>query len=82
VIRKLSRDQDSSAIDLSNQKKTVARTLEDVIDIVSTYFRLTKSDLIGEERRKEIMNARQVCMFLIREILDQSYESIGENFRR
>lgn len=80
VIRKLSRDQDGSAVDLSNQKKTVARTLEDVIDIVSTYFRLTKSDLIGEERRKEIMNARQVCMFLIREILDQSYESIGENF--
>jgi chromosomal replication initiator protein len=80
VIRKLSRDQEVSTIDLKDQNKSVVRGLEDVVDIVAKYYSLTKSDLIGAERRKEIMTPRQISMYLIREILNQSYESIGENF--
>jgi len=80
VIRKLNREQNASVIDLTDRKKTVVRNLEDVIEIVAKYYNLTKSDLTGEERKKEIMTPRQICMYLIREILDQSYEAIGENF--
>lgn len=80
VIRKLNRDQDSSSIDFSDQKRTFVRTLDEVIEIVAKYYNLTKSDLVGDERRKEIMTPRQICMYLIREILDQSYETIGESF--
>jgi chromosomal replication initiator protein len=80
VIRKLSRDQNVSDIDLKDQNKTVVRGLEDVVEIVAKYFSLTKSDLIGADRKKEIMVPRQISMFLIREILNQSFESIGECF--
>ncbi len=80
VIRKLSREQGAETIDLKDQNKTVVRGLEDVVDIVSKYFSLTKSDLIGENRKKEVMVPRQISMYLIREILAQSYESIGDCF--
>lgn len=80
VIRKLSRDQEVSTIDFKDQQKSVVRGHEDVLDIVAKYFSLTKSDLVGADRKKEIMTPRQITMYLIREILNQSYEAIGENF--
>jgi chromosomal replication initiator protein len=80
VIRKFSRDQDVGTIDLKDQNKTVVRGLEDVVDIVAKYFTLTKSDLVGLDRKKEVMVPRQISMYLIREILNQSFESIGECF--
>ena len=80
VIRKLSRDQEATTIDFKEEKQRVARNLEDVIDIVARYYSLTKSDLIGADRKKEIMMPRQVSMYLIREILNQSYETIGDSF--
>ena len=58
----------------------VIRTIDDIIDLVTKYYKLTRSDLIGGLRRKDIMLPRQVCMYLIREILDQSYGAIGESF--
>lgn len=80
VIRKLNREQGAETIDFKEQNKNVVRGLEDVVDIVAKYFSLTKSDLFGEDRKKEIMTPRQVSMYLIREILNQSYESIGDCF--
>lgn len=80
VIRKLDRGQNVAEIDLKDQHKTVVRGLEDVVEIVAKYFSLTKSDLIGADRKKEIMVPRQISMFLIREILNQSFESIGDCF--
>jgi len=61
-------------------KKIVVRTNEDVIDLVASYYKITKSELISDDRRKEYNVPRQVCMYLIREILNQSYETIGESF--
>ena len=61
-------------------KRMVARTVDDVIEIVAGYYKITKSELISEDRRKEVMVPRQICMYLIREGLKQSYETIGESF--
>lgn len=72
-------DFDSLNVDSGN-KIPVVRNSEDVIDIVAQYYKLTRSDLIGDDRRKEFMIPRQICMYLIREILDYSYETIGEAF--
>lgn len=80
AIRKLHKDADFQGVQVDVSKRIVARTVDDVIDIVANYYKLTKSDLLGEERRREVMIARQVCMYLIREILSYSYESIGESF--
>jgi len=80
VIRKFNHEQGTETIDLKDQNKSVVRGLEDVVEIVAKYFRLTKSDLVGSERKKEVMVPRQISMYLIREILAQSYESIGDCF--
>ncbi len=80
IIRKLNRDQDANTINLTDSKKRTVKTAEEIIDLVAAHYRLTKSDLIGEERRREIMQARQIAMYLIREMLNTSYEQIGDNF--
>ena len=61
-------------------KRISVRTPEDLIDIVANYFKLPKSELLSSGRTKEIMVPRQICMYLIREVLSQSYETIGERF--
>lgn len=65
-------------IDLA--RKISARTPDDVIEVVAGYYKLPKSDLVNEGRKKEVMVPRQICMYLIREALAHSYETIGESF--
>lgn len=79
LIRKLGKSQELVGFQDSTQKPVV-RSFDDVIELVASYYKLTRSELVGEERRKEVMVPRQICMYLIRQILDQSYETIGENF--
>jgi chromosomal replication initiator protein len=68
----------ASAADVS--RRITVRTPEDVIDVVANYYKLPKTELISELRKKEVMVPRQICMYLIREALAQSYETIGERF--
>lgn len=80
AIRALNQDIQFEGLKVDIDKRMVVRNSEDVVDIVADYFKLPKSELVGEARRKEIMVPRQICMYLIREALDQSYETIGETF--
>lgn len=50
----------------------------DVIKTVSDFFEIPTSDLIGKGRKKEIVEPRQITMYLLRELLDLSYPFIGE----
>lgn len=61
-------------------KPAVTHTVDDIITAVVAHFKVEKNDLLSTLRKKEIMVPRQICMYLIREILHCSYESIGENF--
>ena len=79
AIRKLNKIEDLKGFQINVEKRSI-RSFDDVIDIVAQYYKLTRTDLIGEVRKKEVLVPRQICMYLIREILDQSYEAIGENF--
>jgi len=49
-----------------------------LIEAVSTYFDVAISDLTGASRRKELVNPRQIVMFLMREEIKSSYPSIGQ----
>ncbi len=53
-----------------------------VIAAVSEIYGIPTEDLIGRSRRKEIVEPRQVAMFLLRDMLDLSYPSIGEKLGR
>jgi chromosomal replication initiator protein len=49
-----------------------------VVRIVAEHFSLRVEDLTGRKRTKEIANARQIAMYLLREENDLSLPAIGE----
>lgn len=51
-----------------------------IIDSVCKYFSITKEDITGKKKNKEIVEPRQICMFLICEMLDLPLISIGQLF--
>lgn len=58
----------------------VITDIAEVIRLVSDYYNVTPEDVIGSGRKREFMIPRQVCMYLIRHELHQSYEHIGTEF--
>jgi len=80
AIRRINSNFNVSSAGGDLSRRITVRTPEDVIDVVANYFKLPKSELISDLRKKEVMIPRQICMYLIREALSQSYETIGERF--
>jgi chromosomal replication initiator protein len=82
ILKKLNRGGDFAVKDNDREHRSLAKTPADVLEIVSDYYKITKSDLVGTVRKKEILVPRQVCMYLIRKELSAPYEQIGEEFGR
>jgi chromosomal replication initiator protein len=80
TIRRLNGMKELKGSNDTDEKRIIVRSVDDLIEAVSNYYKITKSELISDVRKKEVMIPRQVCMYLIREILDHSYETIGESF--
>ncbi len=57
----------------------VACTPNAVLRIVAEYFNLRPEDLTGRKRTKEVANARQIAMYLLRQENDLSLPAIGEH---
>ncbi len=55
-------------------------TTEEVVALVARYFDIGLDDLASPSRKREIVQARQVAMYLLRHELDLSYGSIGALF--
>ena len=57
-------------------------TVEQIVQRTCDYFKVKKEELIGKKKNKEIVVPRQVCIYLICDILGQSMPlvSIGEYF--
>ena len=57
-------------------KKSVA--IKDVVKIVSDHYNLEESSVYEKTRRKEIVRARQIVMYILREDFNVSYPLIGQ----
>jgi chromosomal replication initiator protein len=57
-------------------KKNMA--IKDVVKIVSEYYKLEETSVYEKTRKKEIVKARQVVMYLLREDFNVSYPLIGQ----
>ncbi len=57
-------------------KKTVA--IKDVVKIVSDHYSIDEASIYEKTRRKEIVRARQVVMYILREDFNVSYPLIGQ----
>jgi len=62
----------------SDPKKTI--TLELIQDMTASYFKITTSDLLSKKRTQSLAQARQVAMYLCRELTNSSLPQIGERF--
>ena len=52
-------------------------TPNQVIQIVSNFFELSEKELVDQSRRKEIVEPRQIAMYLMKDLLGMSYSDIG-----
>jgi len=57
-------------------KKTVS--IKDIVEIIANYYGIANDVIYEKTRRKEIVKARQVAMYLLREDFNVSYPLIGE----
>lgn len=54
--------------------------IEKIIEAASRYFCLESSEIKGQSRSKEISHARQVAIYLARDMTKSSFPTIGEAF--
>ncbi len=56
--------------------------VDKIFSAVHGKYNVSKEDLLGPKRNKDIAFARHVCIYLIKEITDMSYPGIGKMFNR
>lgn len=52
-------------------------TADKIINTVCEFFKVSKEDLIGKKKNKEIVEPRQMCVYLINEMLNIPLTTIG-----
>ncbi len=60
------------------ESSSVHITYNQIIKAVAEFYEITPSDMIGRGRKKEIIEPRQVAMFLLRDMINMSYPFIAE----
>ena len=55
-------------------------TAESIIDYIAKYFQLEPEALQGQSRGRDVVNARQIAMYLIRRLTKLSMKDIGKAF--
>jgi len=67
-------------VDILRQENTQRVTIDRIQKEVSEHFDLRLADMTSRKRPANIARARQIAMFLSREMTHDSLSSIGENF--
>ena len=65
-----------------NKIKKEKITVETIVDFVASYYSLTSSQIKSKIRTSQIALARQISMYLTREILDLPYQEVGRYFNK
>ena len=55
-------------------------TPENIIEYIAKYFELDPESLQGQSRSRDVVNARQIAMYLIRRLTKMSMKDIGKAF--
>lgn len=57
------------ALKESAGEKQEAMKVEDIINCVCNFYKISKHDLLGKKKNKEIVEPRQVCMYIISDMM-------------
>ncbi len=61
--------------------KPIDRTnYTNIIDIVSNYYNINTTDLLSKKRQKKYVFARQISMYIIKNLYDLTFKKIGQIF--
>lgn len=66
------------AINREEKPDEESLTGEKILEAVSKYYKVSKDDILGKKKNKEIVIPRQVCIYLLTDMLSLSLESIGQ----
>ncbi|MBQ4558344.1 MAG: chromosomal replication initiator protein DnaA [Clostridia bacterium] len=55
-------------------------TTDRIIDCVCRYFNVSRTEILGKKKNKEIVEPRQICMYIIVEMLALPLTSVGQIF--
>lgn len=76
--KELSLDAVKKAVNFKENIKNY--TAETIISEVASYFNVSQKDILGTGRMKNIATARQIAIYLVRELTKDSFPSIGNIF--
>ncbi len=66
------------ALRFSRETTREVMTTDTIVDCVCDYYRVDKDDLLGKKRNKELVDPRQVCIYLITELMNLPLVAIGQ----
>lgn len=66
--------------DKYEEKNEGASSADQIIDAVCSYFEITRNDIIGKKKNKEVVEPRMIAIYLISEMLELPLVSIGKIF--
>lgn len=72
----------SCITEFMGSEEPVGVTVDRIFAAVEKKFGVSKEDIIGSRRTKDIATARHVAVFLIRQVTDMSLPNIGKLFNR
>ncbi len=78
IFRKLNPEED--LITASETQTGLAKSPDDIITLVSEYFQIPATELLGSSRKQEIVFPRQIAWLLCKDILKMSFDAIGRDF--
>jgi chromosomal replication initiator protein len=93
VLKKLIFLQDSRKTEITKEMaedmiekstKNMSKRVSDsqILKAVAEFFNVSIEDIVSHNRRKEVVEPRQIAMYLLREISELSYPYIGEKMGR
>ena len=66
--------------DIETDNRPVSAIVDDIIESVADKYDINKTDIVSEKRNANISLARNVAMYVIREVTGLSLENIGSKF--
>ncbi|MBR2019552.1 MAG: chromosomal replication initiator protein DnaA [Clostridia bacterium] len=69
-------------IDLLDGAEPVSVTVDKIFTAIFNRYKISRDDIIGPKRNKEIANARHLAIYLIREMTEMSFPNIAKILNR
>lgn len=72
----------NEALKESASEKQEELQADDIINCVCDFYKVDKKDITGKKKNKEFTEPRQICMYLITEMMNLPLEKVGQTLGR